>query len=88
MLFLTELVRGAREQGQLKIDGDAWCLSGPLAPSQRLAELVDARLGELADGERRALELVALGEPLGLRELTALSDATPSRRWRAAGCWR
>ena len=76
MLFLTELVRGAREQGQLEIDGDAWRLSGPLAPSQRLAELVDARLGELADGERRALELVALGEPLGLRELTALSDAT------------
>ena len=76
MLFLTELVRGAREQGQLEIDGGAWRLCGPLAPSQRLAELVDARLGELANGERRALELVALGEPMGLRELTALSDVT------------
>ena len=69
-------MRGAREQGQLEIDGGAWRLRGPLAPSQRLAELVDARLGELADGERRALELVALGEPMGLRELTALSDVT------------
>jgi DNA-binding CsgD family transcriptional regulator len=74
MLFLTELVRGAREQGLLEREADAWRLTGPLAPSQRLAELVEARLGTLAGSERRALEFVALGEPLGLRELTAVSD--------------
>jgi DNA-binding NarL/FixJ family response regulator len=73
MLFLTELVRSAREQGALEVTGGAWRLTGPLAPSQRLAELVDTRLGALDEDEREALQLVALGEPLGLNELTVLT---------------
>jgi DNA-binding CsgD family transcriptional regulator len=50
-------------------------LVGPLAPSDRLIELVEARLGNLDGAERALLELVSFGEPLGTAELLTLSNA-------------
>ncbi len=75
VLFLRELVLGARSAGALSRDGGTWHLTGPLSPSARLVELVEGRLAGLDDDERALLELVALGEPLGAAELGAGADA-------------
>ena len=73
-LFLRELVIGALEDGSLRDDGGIWRLVRPLSPSQRLAELVQLRLGRLEPSERDLLELVSFGEPLGLAELESLAE--------------
>lgn len=73
-LFLRELLIGALQDGTLRDEDGLWRLRGALTPSDRLAELVDSRLGELTTQERALLELVAMGEPLGKAELLALSD--------------
>lgn len=85
VLFLRELVIGALQAGSLARDGGLWRLVGPLAPSGRLVELVEARLGGLGDVERGLLEAVALGEPLATAELTALADVTAAESLERAG---
>jgi DNA-binding CsgD family transcriptional regulator len=77
MLFLRELVTTARESGALVQEDGLWHLDGKLTASTRLIELVEARLSNLTDDERTALELVALGEPLsiGLFERLVTLDA-------------
>lgn len=79
-LFLRELVLGARAEGTLRQDGHLWRLVGPLAPSSRLVELVEARLTDLSDAERAFMEIVAVGEPLGRAELAALGDENLAER--------
>jgi DNA-binding CsgD family transcriptional regulator len=74
VLFLRELVTGALLDGSLCDDGGIWRLTGPLRPSERLVELVEARLGALEPDERCLLELVSFGEPLGPAELQRLAD--------------
>ncbi|HEX6421245.1 MAG TPA: AAA family ATPase [Acidimicrobiales bacterium] len=73
-LFLRELVVGALDDGSLRDEGGLWRLAGEPAPSARLVEIVEARLGRLAEGERALMELVAYGEPLGQAALATLSD--------------
>jgi DNA-binding CsgD family transcriptional regulator len=73
-LFLRELLAGALDDGSLRREAGLWRLVSPLSPSDRLVEIVEARLGRLDDDERALMELVAYGEPLGQAELTALSD--------------
>ena len=73
-LFLRELLDGALDDGSLRREAGLWRLVAPLSPSDRLVEIVEARLGRLDDDERALMELVAYGEPLGQAELTALSD--------------
>lgn len=72
-LFARELVLGARDTGALVRRGPSWTLVGHDAPtvSPRLADLVDQRLAGLGHAERRALDLIALAEPIGL-DLAAL----------------
>ena len=74
VLFLRELVTGALHDGSLHDDGGIWRLTGPLRPSERLVELVQARLGALDPDERCLLEIVSFGEPLGPAELRWLAD--------------
>jgi DNA-binding CsgD family transcriptional regulator len=74
VLFLRELVLGAVEDGTLREDAGIWHLAGPLSPSQRLVELVEARLVGLNPAQRDLLELVSFGEPLGPAELGAMAD--------------
>ena len=74
VLFLRELVLGALVDGSLSNDGGIWRLIGPLSPSQRLVELVEARLVGLDPEERALLELVSFGEPLGAADLSRLAD--------------
>ena len=71
ILFLRELMRGAFEKKVLRNDGGVWRLVGDLEPTDRLAELVDNRLGDLSHDERALLEVIAFGEPLGAAELAA-----------------
>jgi DNA-binding CsgD family transcriptional regulator len=74
VLFLRELVHGALADGTLVRDGGIWRLAGPLAPSDRVVELVEVRLAGLSPDARAVLELAAYGEPLGGAELAALTD--------------
>jgi DNA-binding CsgD family transcriptional regulator len=74
VLFLRELVLGACHDGTLHDAGGIWRLVGPVRPSSRLVELVDCRLGRLEPAERRVLELLAYGEPLGRAELHRLTE--------------
>ena len=80
VLFLRELVIGAQEGHALRNDGGVWRLDGPLVASERLSELVGARLGKLEPDELALLELVAVGEPLGLGELSSLGDPELAER--------
>ncbi|MDD7940219.1 LuxR C-terminal-related transcriptional regulator [Actinomycetospora lutea] len=64
-LFLRELVDGARENGTLRQTGAVWRWEGEFAPSSRLVEMVEARMGSLAAPERDLLRLLAFGQPLG-----------------------
>jgi DNA-binding CsgD family transcriptional regulator len=76
VLFLRELVLGALDDGTLRNEGGLWRLVGPLTPSSRLAELVDARLKDLDPEEYGLLELVSIAEPFGLAELEQLAEPT------------
>lgn len=72
VLFLRELVLGALDTGVLRREGGIWRLSGALAPSRRLIELVESRLDGLTAAERGVLGVVSYGEPLGTAELMSL----------------
>lgn len=74
VLFLRELVHGALTDGALTGEGGVWRLVGELHPTERLVELVEARLAGLAPAERELLEVVSLGEPVGPAELAALGS--------------
>ena len=74
VLFLRELVHGALDDGALAGDGGIWRLTGELHPTERLVELVEARLAGLVPAERELLEIVSFAEPVGPGELGALAD--------------
>jgi hypothetical protein len=97
-LFLWQLVDGEIEAGQLREVGGVWRWSGRPAVSAGLAELVQARMGRLPEPLIDVVEVLALGEPLGvpvLSRLTSPSDveeaevrglielAQEGRRWNA-----
>ncbi|MDX3664057.1 LuxR C-terminal-related transcriptional regulator [Streptomyces sp. ID05-26A] len=63
-LYLKELVAVGRHFGALTETLSGWNWSGPPEPPEQLAELVDLTLGRLAESQRRALEVLAYGEPL------------------------
>lgn len=73
-LFLRELVGAALDIGALRREDGSWRLTGPLAPSKRLVELVEARLANLDAEQRRLLEIISFGEPLGPAEIETLAD--------------
>ena len=72
VLFLRELIKGALESGVLEEHQGVWRLTGPIARSPRLHDLIEQRLSGVSEGEREVLELVALGEPLEVSFLSAL----------------
>lgn len=85
LLYLRELVEAARSDGTLRFEHDLWRLVGPSRPSDRLAELVQARLKRLTAAERWLLDLLAVGEPLGTRELDLLSSFEVAERLEEVG---
>jgi DNA-binding CsgD family transcriptional regulator len=68
-LFVRELVRAARSAGVLVQRRGVWWLTGPLPSTPQLAEVVQERVRAVPDDARRALELLAVWEPIGLLEL-------------------
>jgi hypothetical protein len=72
-LFLRELVLGAVEAGAVVPEDGRWRLAGELTASTRLQDLVAARLGALDRIEREVVELLAVGEPIGFRDLGRLA---------------
>ncbi|MGQ0629480.1 MAG: LuxR C-terminal-related transcriptional regulator [Sporichthyaceae bacterium] len=85
MLFLRELVLGAQEDGALTGEGGLWRLAGELRPTDRLVELVEARLTGLAPNERALLELVSFAEPVGPGELALLGSLAVAEHLERAG---
>jgi DNA-binding CsgD family transcriptional regulator len=75
VLFLRELVDGALESRNLRRTAGVWQWRGDFPASPRLAELVDARIGELSDQLRAVLEMLAFAERLDLRLLEQLTDS-------------
>jgi DNA-binding CsgD family transcriptional regulator len=73
VLFLRELTLGAIASGALRLDDGLWHLVAGLPVSERLTDLVETNLQELSDGDRTALEFLALGEPLDLDLFDRLS---------------
>lgn len=74
-LYLRELVLAGLESGALRCDDGVWLLTGAPGVSSRLVELIEARLGEVADPERKVLDALAFGEPLGVPCLLRLTTA-------------
>jgi len=64
-MFLRELVHAGLADGRLARPGRLWRWDGPLHPGQRLIEILGARIAALDARQRDALELLAVGEPLG-----------------------
>ncbi|HEY3142648.1 MAG TPA: LuxR C-terminal-related transcriptional regulator [Acidimicrobiales bacterium] len=78
VMHLRELVRGGISSGALTRNGSLWAWSGDLHAPPRLVELLADRLRTLDRPARRAMELLALGEPLpwdGLVDLVATETA-------------
>ncbi|MEJ3654569.1 LuxR C-terminal-related transcriptional regulator [Actinomycetes bacterium KLBMP 9759] len=73
-LYLRHLVDGELDAGRLRRTVGVWQWRGDLALPPPLRELVDASVGQLPDAVRHAVELVALGEPVGVRLLTGLVE--------------
>lgn len=65
-LFLRELVIGGVADGSLHPIEGVWQLRGQLPATEALGDRVLGRLATLSPGEREALELVAVGEPVGI----------------------
>ncbi|MBQ1027333.1 LuxR C-terminal-related transcriptional regulator [Micromonospora sp. C95] len=68
-LLLRELVHAATNSGELVERYGVWTWTGRLELAPSLTELIDIRIGQLTSGVRAVVELVAFGEPLGLRLL-------------------
>lgn len=75
-LYVRELVLGALG-GALRHEKGLWRLSVTPSVSASLAELITARMVGLSDAERKALELLALGEPLDIPDLAELVGREP-----------
>jgi DNA-binding CsgD family transcriptional regulator len=85
VLYTHELVLAALAMDAfVSVDG-YWRLTRRPAPSASLVELIGDRLSELADDERHVIELLALGEPLRLRELVSLAGAETTASVEARG---
>lgn len=74
-LFLRELAIGAAEAGSLVQHAGLWQLDGEPVGTPALRDLIRARLRNLGDGERDAVERLALCEPLAFDEFARVDAA-------------
>jgi DNA-binding CsgD family transcriptional regulator len=84
-LFLREVVLASLEGNVLRLDEGMWRLSGSLWISPRLLEILEVRIGRVPDSARRALRLLALGEPLGVEILQRTNPQTDLKRLEDRG---
>ncbi|WP_117213230.1 LuxR C-terminal-related transcriptional regulator [Allorhizocola rhizosphaerae] len=85
VMFLRELVLSALGQGTLSRAGAYWHLTGALPVSERLADLLDERIGVLDERTREVLEFTTLGEPIGLELLQRLAGPSAVEAAEARG---
>lgn len=81
-LYLRELVRAGLAHGLLVLRGGVWSWDGEVIGGQRLSELIADHVATSDKDERRALELLAVGEPLGLEFLADVADSLPGLEQR------
>ncbi len=74
VLFLRELVRDGVDNGVLRVEHGVWTWHGPPTVGPTLRELIRARHARLAEPARRAVELIAIGEPVPLDVLDRLVE--------------
>jgi DNA-binding CsgD family transcriptional regulator len=84
-LYVRELMLGAITGGALTQVSGLWRLPHRPPVSASLSELVVARMAGLTDAQQRALELLALGEPLHLSEIMGLAGSEPLAAVEARG---
>ncbi len=70
-LYLVVAIEDARRSGAVQLDGDCWRAAAPLA-SSHLDELITGRLAGFDDTTRRALDLIAVAEPVPARFLAGI----------------
>ena len=73
-LYLRELILGGLDSGNLTRAGGMWRWDGAMVTSPRLVELIEARLGRLDPAVLELLEVLALGEPIGVQLFERLAD--------------
>ncbi len=71
--YLRELLIGTAGSGALSEADGIWALHEPLSAPDRLVELVASRLAGLAPETIAVIELLAIGEPLGMSMLEKLA---------------
>jgi DNA-binding CsgD family transcriptional regulator/tetratricopeptide (TPR) repeat protein len=71
-LFMCELMNGALDAGTLARVEGVWRATGPMATSTRLVEVVEARLGQLDDERRLALEALTVAGALPVEVLSSV----------------
>lgn len=74
-LFLRELVEGGLAAGVLRPHDGIWRWDGEMRPTARLVEIVRGELEGIEPAACAALELLAAGEPLSVRQLVELSSS-------------
>ena len=72
-LFLRELCREVLDCGALRRQHGVWVLASTPSSGPRLHDLIAARVGQLSSDERWLAGLLALGEPVRLGVVEALS---------------
>ncbi len=73
-LYATELILSAQSSGALQLEDGLWVGTSRPPVSETLTELISDRLSGLKEDERRAINLLAVGEPLRLEEMLTLSS--------------
>jgi DNA-binding CsgD family transcriptional regulator len=84
-LYVRELTLGALAGGALSEVHGLWRMSARPVVSASLTELIAVRMTGLSDAEQRALELLAVGEPLRVSELVTLAGVEPVAGLEARG---
>jgi DNA-binding CsgD family transcriptional regulator/tetratricopeptide (TPR) repeat protein len=75
LLFLREVLRAADADGSLVSVRGLWRWRGSVGAPRRIADLVNARIGDLDPGDRALLSLVAFAEPIPLAMLRRVTDS-------------
>lgn len=83
--LLREMTEDAVERGALVRDDGVWVMDGPALVPRRTVDAVRQLLQELGPEVERAIQLIAVGEPLDAAVLDQLVDADTLERIELAG---